>query len=199
MILEFQRKILLTNIWKRRDSNDILEGCYRFHWHAVSFGWVILAFKISNTHTHAPPTPVILWKVVTNSDRRHGDDTSVKYHLTSKITEVTSHHIRWYAQKQVKWLNYSSNYSFSISLQFDMTVDITKGNSPLCHNEPVAFSTGTLSVMWLHLFTVWHSVGVDGLMATSGSERRQTKPYSRVNTKSRANVIRMAGSVTEVN
>ena len=90
----------------------------------------------THTHTHAPPTPVILWKVEADSDLRHGNGTCVKCHLTSKITVVTSHHIRWYAQRQVKWLNYSSIYSFPISLQFDMTVDITNGNSPLWHNEP---------------------------------------------------------------
>ena len=39
----------------------------------------------------------------------------------------------------------------------------------------VAFSTETLLVMWPNLFTVWHSVGADGLIATLGSKRRASQ------------------------
>ena len=39
----------------------------------------------------------------------------------------------------------------------------------------VAFSTETLLVMWPNLFTVWHSVGADGLVATLGSKKRAHK------------------------
>ena len=39
----------------------------------------------------------------------------------------------------------------------------------------VAFSAETLLVMWPNLFTVWHSVGADGPIATLGSKRRANK------------------------